>query len=168
MSIEQKIAAIFGMSNEVWMRHANPWSVWTRYSALPVLLFSIWSRMWIGWWSTIPIILSAFWIWINPRVFKKPRSTKNWASKAVLGERVWLNRKEVAVPDHFEPVIKVLSAISGVGTLICIWGLIILSFWMTIFGMALLILGKSWFLDRMVWLYDEMKDVHQEYGKWFY
>jgi len=168
MSIEQKITTIFGMNDEVWMRHANPWSVWTRYAVLPILVLSIWSRMWIGWWSLIPIILSVIWIWINPRLFKKPRSTKNWASKAVLGERVWLNRKVVAVPVHFEPVIKVLNAISCVGTLLCIWGLIALSLWMSIFGMAVLILGKSWFLDRMVWLYKEMKDAHLQYGEWDY
>ena len=36
-----------------------------------------------------------------------------------------------------------------------------------ILGMALLILGKSWFLDRMVWLHDEMKNTHSEYEKWF-
>ena len=168
MSIEQKITTIFGMNDEVWMRHTNPWSVWTRYAALPILVLSIWSRAWIGWWTLIPIILSVICIWINPRLFKKPRSTKNWASKAVLGERVWLNRKVVAIPVHFEPVIKVLNAISGVGTLLCIWGLIAVSFWVTTFGMVVLILGKSWFLDRMVWLYNEMKDAHLEYGNWDY
>jgi len=168
MSIEQKITTIFGMNDEIWMRHANPWSVWTRYAALPILVLSIWSRAWIGWWSMIPITLSAVWIWINPRVFKKPASTNNWASMAVLGERVWLNRKLIAVPEQFEPVIKVLNAISGVGTLVCILGLVIQSFWMTVFGMAVLILSKSWFLDRMVWLYQEMKDRNEEYGKWLY
>jgi len=168
MAIEQKIKTIFRMSDDVWMRHANPWSVWTRYAALPILLFSVWSRVWIGWWSIIPIFLSVFWIWINPRVFKKASSTKNWSSRAVFGERVWLNRKAVAVPRHFEPVIKILNAISGIGTLMCIWGLIRLSFWMTIFGTAVLVLSKSWFLDRMVWLYDEMEDADPEYGKWLY
>ncbi len=168
MAFEQKIETIFRMSDDVWIRHANPWSVWTRWAALPILLFSIWSRVWIGWWSVIPISLSVIWIWINPRVFKKARSTKSWSSRAVLGERVWLNRKAVAVPRHFEPVIKILNAISGIGTLMCIWGLIRLSLWMTIFGMTVLVLSKSWFLDRMVWLYGEMKDADSEYGKWLY
>ena len=27
--------------------------------------------------------------------------------------------------------------------------------------------GKLWFLDRMVWLYEDMKDVG-EYGEWLY
>jgi hypothetical protein len=168
MSIEQKITTIFAMTDEVWMRHANPWSVWTRYAALPILVLSIWSRVWIGWWSIIPIALSVIWIWINPRAFKKPVSTNNWASMAVLGERVWLHREAIAVPQHFEPVIRVLSILSSIGTLVCIVGLFLQSFWMTIFGIAVLILSKSWFLDRMVWLYQEMKGTDDEYRKWFY
>ena len=63
---------------------------------------------------------------------------------------------------------EALNAISGVGTFVCILGLVIQSFWMTIFGMAVLLLSKSWFLDRMVWIYKEMKDINEEYGKWLY
>jgi hypothetical protein len=34
--------------------------------------------------------------------------------------------------------------------------------------MVIVVLGKSWFLDRMVWLFDEMKDVNPDYRCWFY
>ncbi len=84
------------MSDETRERHANPWSVWTRYGALPILIAAIWSHVWVEWWSLIPILMTVLWIWLNPRVFPRPISTKNWASKAVLGERVWLNR--IALP----------------------------------------------------------------------
>ncbi len=78
---------------------------------------------------------------------------------AVLGERVWLNRKAIALPQHFDPVIRVLNMLSSIGALVCILGLVLQSFWMTIFGIAVLILSKSWFLDRMVWLYQEIRDT---------
>ena len=168
MAFEQKIAGLFRMTDEVWARHANPWSVWTRYLALPVLILSIWSRTWISWWSLILIFSSVVWIWINPRVFNKPHSTNNWASKAVLGERVWLNRKKTPIPEHFQPIIKTLNIISGIGTLICIWGIVKLSAWITVFGCSIVVLGKSWFLDRMVWLYEEMKDTELSYQSWLY
>ncbi len=90
MSIESRAAKLFQMSDDVWERHANPWSVWTRYPCLPLLAIAIWSRVWIGWVSLLPIALICVWIWINPRVFGKPKSTRNWASKAVLGERALL------------------------------------------------------------------------------
>jgi hypothetical protein len=36
-----KIAKLFGLQGEAWMRHANPVSVWTRFAVLPLLAVSI-------------------------------------------------------------------------------------------------------------------------------
>jgi hypothetical protein len=38
------IASAFRMSDEVWRRHAHPWSVCTRFAAIPPLVLAIWSR----------------------------------------------------------------------------------------------------------------------------
>lgn len=65
-------------------------SGWSRMSVLPLLALAIWSRIWIGWWSLLPIGVTIFWMWLNPRAFPIPQSTSNWMSKGVLGERVWL------------------------------------------------------------------------------
>ncbi len=156
------------MSDETWSRHANPWSVWTRFTALPLLILSIWSRTWIEYWAWIPIALSVLWIWINPRLFSKPLSTNNWASKAVLGERVWINRKNISVPRHHRFAPNLLSSVSAIGLPFLIWGLWQLSIWPTLAGTILVYAGKIWFLDRMVWLYEDMKDVNQEYSEWLY
>ena len=45
--------------------------------------------------------------------------------------------------------------------------IVILSVWPAILGIALAYLGKSWYLDRMVWLYEDMKHL-PEYGEWLY
>jgi len=37
---------------------------------------------------------------------------------------------------------------------------------MTLFGLSLMIGGKLWFVDRMVWLYQDMKDAHPDYAAW--
>ncbi len=168
MGLEHSLARAFQMSPEVWARHANPLSVWTRYAALPVLIFAIWSRAWIGWWSVLPVIVVLVWLWLNPRVFSRPSSTRNWASKAVLGERVWLNRKEIPIPGHHNNAIVVLNIITGVGSLVLIYGLIALSVLATVVGTCVVVLGKSWFLDRMVWLFDEMVEKHCSYREWLY
>ncbi|MFA5014412.1 MAG: DUF6653 family protein [Actinomycetota bacterium] len=167
MTMEKKIAGIFNLTDENWMKHANPWSVWTRYSVLPIIVLAFWSRIWIGWWSAIPVAVSLAWMFFNPVFFKKARSTKNWASKSVLGERVWMNRKELAVPDYHKPVINITNGISSIGMLLSIWAIIILSVWPAILGVALAYLGKSWYLDRMVWLFEDMKN-YPEYQKWLY
>jgi hypothetical protein len=36
-----------------------------------------------------------------------------------------------------------------------------------LFGFSLNLLGKLWFVDRMVWLYEDMKHL-PEYGKFEY
>jgi len=151
------------------MKHANPWSVWTRYSVLPLIVFAFWSRLWIGWWCLIPAGAALLWVFLNPIVFNRPKSTKNWASKAVLGERVYLNRDIVKIPvTHDTPLYKILNAISFTGVMIAIWAIIYYSIWGAILGVTLAYLGKSWYLDRMVWLYEMMKSCDAEYQKWDY
>ena len=166
--IEAGIAKLFSMSDETWERHANPWSVWTRFTVLPIIIAAIWSRVWIGPWAWAPTALAILWTWFNPRMFRKPASTDNWASKAVLGERVWLNRKQVPVSTHHRVVPNLLSGISGLGLPFLFWGLWELNIWSTVVGTVLVYAGKVWFLDRMVWLYEDMKESTAEYSSWLY
>lgn len=169
MTLERKIAAAFSMSDDAWLRHANPWSGWTRFiTVLPLLIFAVWSRVWLGWQSLIPVTIAIVWIWLNPRIFPKPQSTDHWISRGVLGERVWLNRDRIPVPHHHHHVPNILNGISAFGGILLIWGLIELNSWITLLGYTLVTLGKLWFIDRMVWLYNDMKDVNQEYQSWLY
>lgn len=169
MTRERKIAAFFNLTDDNWMRHANPWSVYTRYTVLPLLIMAFWSRSILGWWAAIPVALSFAWMFLNPVLFKKPISTKNWASRAVLGERVYLNRDKVSIPEqHQTALIPFLNIISGVGMLLCIWSIISYDIYNAIGGTLLAYIGKSWYLDRMVWIYLDMKDEYQEYKEWEY
>ncbi|MBN2525860.1 MAG: hypothetical protein JXR76_05650 [Deltaproteobacteria bacterium] len=169
MTFERKISKVFRLNEENWMRHANPISVYTRYSCLPIIVLAFWSRVWIGWWCAIPAGVSLLWMMFNPVLFKKPKSTKNWASKSVLGERVYLNRDAVALPEiHQTPLYAVLNGISGAGLSVAIWAVVVYSVWGAVLGTALTIIGKSWFLDRMVWLYESMKTDNDEYASWEY
>lgn len=48
------------------------------------------------------------------------------------------------------------------------YGLFVYDALATILGLVLIVLGKLWFLDRMVWLYQDMKDRDGEYASWLY
>lgn len=85
-----------------------------------------------------------------------------------MGERVWSNRDEIPVPEHHRRVPRILSSVSGIGGIFIIWGVITLAVWPTVFGFALIDFGKLWFIDRMVWLYEDMKDANEEYVNWLY
>ncbi|HRO25640.1 MAG TPA: hypothetical protein PLR07_15240 [Promineifilum sp.] len=156
------------LSDETWRRHANPWSVWTRYAAFPVLVVALWSIYWIGGWSLAPIFAVVLWLVINPRAFPPPASTDNWASKAVLGERIWVGLPRAQVPRRHAVVPRVASAVAGVALLPLAWGLFRRDAATTALATALVMLAKTWFVDRMVWLFEDMKDTNPEYRSWLY
>jgi hypothetical protein len=159
MTLERKIARAFALDDDTWLRHANPWSVILRNTVLPILVLAFWSRLWLGWYALVPVALALLWTWYNPRIFPAPGSFDHWASKAVFGERVWLNRDVVPVPVHHRTTPNILSGVSGIGMLFVFWGVFAFDLWPAVFGMALVYCGKLWFLDRMAWLWEDMKDV---------
>ncbi|WP_137178864.1 DUF6653 family protein [Roseomonas sp. AR75] len=156
MTLEARIARAHRMDDAAWARHANPWSVWTRVPILPLLALAVWSRAWIGWWALVPVAALLAWTWVNPRVFPPPRSTASWASRAVLGERLWLARNEVPVPARHRRMPLLLNALSASGGVLLLYGLAILAPWAALTGLSVALLSKMWFLDRMVWIVADM------------
>ncbi len=53
----------------------------------------------------------------------------------------------------------VLSALSAAGLPFLVWGLVVLDPWITLFGLAVQMTGKLWFLDRMALLYDDVSSA---------
>lgn len=162
-----KLAGAFGLKGDAWMRHANAASVWTRFAVLPMLALSVWSRAWIGWYCLIPIGLSIAWMLANPLFFKAPRSTRNWASKSVLGERIWTEHDRSALPEQFRsPVPTLVSVYQTIGMVPLVYGLVVLDPLPVVLGTLLVQGGKLWYLDRMVLLFEDMKSRHPEYAAW--
>ncbi|HET6531327.1 MAG TPA: DUF6653 family protein [Actinoplanes sp.] len=159
------VARAFGLtSTEAWMRHANPWSVYTRIPIPAMLCAAIWTYDWIGWWSLALVAVVVVWAVINPRVFPPPRTLDAWASKSVLGETYWSNRKNVPIPDRHRVAPIVLTGFNTAGLVFIVWGLIVLNLWIVLFGLAVHMAGKNWFLDRMAILYDDMKALEAARG----
>jgi hypothetical protein len=158
MNIEEVLAKTFGLDDERWLRHANPISVYSRYTVLPSVVISVWSRVWIGQYFLIPLVLAIVWTFLNPRLFSKPESMDNWASKSVLGERIWKERSSYSIPRRKIIQVRILNLIQVLGLPPLVWGLYTLNFWMMMTGFVLLTLAKSWFLDRMVWLFEHHKE----------
>ena len=152
------------MNEATWARHANPWSAYTRFTVLPLLCAAIWSRVWLGWGALVPVAVVCAWAWINPRAFPPPASLDHWASKGVLGERVFLSRRD-AVAAHHRAWADVLAWGSLPGGIVLALGLWWLEPWWTLFGMLLTMLPKVWFVDRMVWLYEDwLREQGKELG----
>jgi len=141
------------MDDETWERHSNPWSVYSRFTILPLISISFWSREWVGLYCVVPIVLSILWIWLNPRLFGAPKSTENWASMGTFGERIYLNRNNVMIPKHHVVPCIILQVLSAAGMPFFIYGLYSLNIWALLLGNLWIMVFKAWFVDRMVWLY---------------
>ncbi len=169
MTAAAKIAGAFGLRDESWMRHANPASVWTRFSVVSVLALAIWSRDWIGIWCLVPVALGIVWLFVNPLLFDVPKSTRNWASRSVLGERIWVDRKKVDLPEQFRSrAPAVANAYSTIGLAVLVYGLIELDVLATVTGILITHGGKLWYLDRVGLLFADMKGRSSKYAAWDY
>jgi hypothetical protein len=167
---DRKVAKAFGLEGEGWMRHANPVSVWTRFAALSLLSLAVWSRDWIGVWCLIPVTLALVWMFVNPLFFKAPASTRNWASRSVLGERIWVDRDRIDLPEQFRSRAPSLVAniYSAIGMGLLAFGLVDLNILATVTGLLITHGGKVWYLDRVTLLFADMKGRSPEYASWDY
>ena len=153
MGVISRVAGTFRMTDDVWRRHANPWSVWTRFAAIPLVILAIWSRVWLGWWCLVPIAVVMVWPWANPRVFAPVETPKSWTSKGIYGEKLWLKERDRVPPDHLR-VLRLLVPVGTAGLVLLIYGLVRLQLWPTAFGASLIVLAQLWRIDRLVVFYE--------------
>jgi hypothetical protein len=60
----------------------------------------------------------------------------------------------------------VLIFISATGSAIWIAGLVALHVWATVLGLVVSMMAKTWFVDRMAWLFDDMRSIDPRYDEW--
>lgn len=152
MSVLKRYAQAAGMSDEAWKRHANPWSVWTRFAAIPLMILAIWSRTWIGWWALVPVALVVVWLAVNPHVFPAVERPTSWTAKGIYGEKLWLHDRSLVTRDH-RNVLRLLTVTGLAGFGLLIWGVAALEIWPTVFGATLVTMGQLWRIDRLGQLY---------------
>ena len=157
MDILRATEKIMSMDEDVWQRHSNPLSVYSRFTTLPLLSVALWSREWIGVYSLALIALSIFWIWVNPRIFNKPESTDNWASMGTFGERIYLNRKNEHIAAHHIRACGVLQFLTALGVPLFLYGVYFLDVFILTMANLWIIVFKAWFVDRMVWVYRDTR-----------
>lgn len=138
---------------EMWQRHANPWSVYTRFAAIPAMILAIWSRVWIGWWSLMPVAIVIVWLIVNPFFFAAVTTPVHWASKGIFGEQLWLSDRS-QVPPTYRVILRRLIVLGVMGMGLLGWGLWKLQVWPTIFGATLVVLAQLWRIDRMGLLFE--------------
>ncbi|SDY36775.1 hypothetical protein SAMN05660209_02719 [Geodermatophilus africanus] len=167
---DARLARLFGLRDDAWLRHANPVSVWVRFAVLPLILLSVWSRRWIGRRSLLALGASLVFTVVEPLLFPPPQSTRNWASRAVFGERIWTDRNAVDLPEQFRStaVPNTTYAFQFAGLAAMARGLAVFDLRSVLGGLLLVQCAKAWFLDRMVLLFRTMAERDPQYASWEY
>ena len=92
----------------IFARHCHPYSAWTRWASTPLTLVPVWTRQ-----SGHAVVL-AVWLALNPFVFGKPAHQRAWATRAMLGEELWIARRPR----------DAAMLVSGVTSGVAAWGVI--------------------------------------------
>lgn len=153
MSILDTLQSAIASDTNVWRRHANPWSVWTRLAAVPAFAAIVFFRDFFGWWTLALVALLGVWMWLNVKIFAPVHNDERWESRAIFGEKFWLDRKTRTLPKHHLNWIMRLNIASGLMIVPLAWGLWTLDAWAAAFGSLGLVAGQIWALDRYSWLY---------------
>ncbi len=77
------------LTRNMFERHSNPWSAWTRLLSTPLVLVPFWTRSWKH------ASLVGGWLLLNPIVFPKPVDDSAWATRAMLGEEIWIAERPI-------------------------------------------------------------------------
>lgn len=143
------------MDDTAWARRANPWSVYSRMTILPLMALAVWSRVWLGWWALVPVVACLIWTWLNPRLFAQPSRSEGWAAEGTFGERLFMEAASAEVPEHHRRAVAILTAANVAGAVLLGYGLVALDPWITLWGLTTTMGAKLWTFDRMVWLWRE-------------
>jgi len=71
----------------IFARHAHPLSAWSRWATTPLVLLPVWTR------RRSHALTVAIWFALNPVVFPKVSDERPWATRAMLGEELWISRR---------------------------------------------------------------------------
>ncbi|MEX0931264.1 MAG: DUF6653 family protein [Candidatus Paceibacterota bacterium] len=127
------------LSEQTWERHANPWSGWTRVLSMPLIALGLYLH---NFWILGAVIV---WLIINPVLFPKPKSTDNWMSRGVLGERLYFKDGKKLKKD-LPTLLNVLNVPVFVAFIYFGWMQELAP--MVLAGLLTMTM-KFWFIDRM-------------------
>lgn len=131
------------LPDNIWERHTNKWSGWTRVLVIPLLFVALWHH------SGVAVFFIILWIIVNPMAFPPPKSTDNWMSKGVMGEKIYTQNGVF----HWDfPTF--LNIINGLTFFPSLYFMYMQNFWPALYLATFSIVVKFWYLDRMVFLYE--------------
>ncbi|SFT89529.1 hypothetical protein SAMN05444141_104207 [Pseudovibrio denitrificans] len=145
----------------------KPKSLLVRALVLPALLAPLWYQPTLGWfWAVALSVAAVAWVWIIPPFGKKNVGAQTWAQKAILGERMWLNRMFVPIPAPYHQKALALLVVGLIAVGLAIWAAATNNLPLMLTGGIIAYLAKFTSLFVMVKIFEHMKNAHPLYKSW--
>ncbi|KZL16703.1 hypothetical protein PsAD2_03319 [Pseudovibrio axinellae] len=145
----------------------KPKNLIVRALALPALLTPLWFQPQLGWfWAAALSLAAVAWVWLIPPFTKKSTGAQTWLQKAILGERMWLNRIFVPIPTPYHQKALALLVIGLLAVAAAIWAASTNNLPVMLTGALLAYLAKFASLFVMVKIFEHMKNAHPLYKSW--
>jgi len=138
------IDKIFGFPYEKQEGRLNPWCVFLGFLIFMSFFITIWFHSWII------MIVCIFLQLIRPYLFRKPKSSKNWFSKSVLGQEIWRSSKLW----YARFGTSLLFTIAFASVIFVTYKNFLL---LTIISLLLILIYKILFMNKMVQFYEKKR-----------
>jgi drug/metabolite transporter (DMT)-like permease len=136
------------VEDRFWEPHASPWSVWPLVAAYPTLILAVYRRDRALLAGTLLAVV------LNLLLVSPPETDEAWATRVVLGERVWLERGL-----HSSPPDLGLVAVGAAVHLYAVRAAVARRPVRTLVGTAASMALMLLFFGRMVRLYETREDA---------
>jgi len=134
----------------------------------PVLLTAcLWSKIWLGTAGAISLCLGALVLMVlAPKVLATPFEHITWARQVGFGEKVWLNRIFIPVPQNLNYRLTTLYLVFWSGTLVALWGAFASLPILSATGLAVAYSAQVTCFGKLIQLYRVMRDKYPLYRFW--
>lgn len=134
----------------------------------PALLTAcLWSKIWLGTAGASVLGLGAlvFLVFV-PKFFEQPFSRLEWARSVGFGEKIWLNRIFVPVPQALSFRLTTLYLVFWAGVLVALWGAFASLPLLSATGLAVAYSAQFTCFGKLIHLYKVMRDRYPLYRFW--
>ncbi|MCV0427617.1 MAG: hypothetical protein K5905_19325 [Roseibium sp.] len=145
----------------------GPASTYAKIVAPALITAAIWTKIWLDTAFTVMLVVGVLLLLFRlPKLLPNRRWTGNWAEKASFGERIWLNRPLIPIPQEINHRLSVLHLVFWAGVLIAILGAFTSSPILSGTGLLVGYATQAVCLRKLIDLYELMKDKAPLYRFW--
>lgn len=148
-------------------RPATAATVFSKILAPALLTACLWSKIWIGPAAAIALCAAVLVLLVfAPKRFSTTVRGFDWARQVGYGEKIWLNRIFVPVPQALNYRLTTLYLVFWAGMLVALWGAIASLPLLSGTGLAVAYSAQASCFRKLIHLYTVMRDQYPLYRFW--